>query len=189
MPGFFMKKYIFYSLLVSLLFGVNFVSFAQKGIDCIQVLDQEPYFAKHQTLQNDSLFLRDLEILKHCGNYGNVDSLLLKGSVLSAFLRTAMDEGQPATYRTMIGFMDKFKATQDYVQFVESLKLYKSMENRKVNLEEWDLAQPFFVKMGFTQNDIDDFKQFIAEPAHHELTYIAAYYLYMKELNEATGSK
>ncbi|AMQ01485.1 hypothetical protein AY601_4652 [Pedobacter cryoconitis] len=184
-----MKKYIFYTLLVSLLFGVNLVSFAQNGIDCAQVLDQEPYFSKHQTLQNDALFLRDLEILKHCGNYGSVDSLLLKGSVLSAFLRTAMDEGQPATYRTMIGFMDKFKGTQDYLQFVESLKLYKSLENRKVNLEEWDLAQPFFVKMGFTQNDIDDFKQFIAEPAHHELTYIAAYYLYMKELNEVTGSK
>ncbi|PIH03031.1 hypothetical protein CS542_03075 [Pedobacter sp. IW39] len=50
----------------------------------------------------------------------------------------------------MIGFMDKFKDTQDYRQFVESLQLYKSLENRKVNLEEWILPS-LFVKMGFTQ--------------------------------------
>ncbi|MBB5636487.1 hypothetical protein HDE68_002388 [Pedobacter cryoconitis] len=184
-----MKKYIFYTLLISILFGVKGISFGQNKIDCNQVLDQEPYFAKHQVVQTDSLFLRDIEILKHCGDYAEVDSMILKGSVLSAFLHTAMDEGKPATYRTMIDFMHEFKTTQDYRQFIESLQLYRNLENRKVNLAEWDLAQPFFVMMGFTQNDIDDFKQFIANPAYHNLTYIAVYNLYMKELNKATGSK
>ncbi len=85
--------------------------------------------------------------------------------------------------------MDSFKKTQDYRQFMEALMLYKSLENKKVNLNEWDFAQPFFVKMGFTRNDIDDFKIFIADPLHKDLTYIGAYNLYMKELNEVTKSK
>ncbi|MGY0038825.1 hypothetical protein [Pedobacter sp. NJ-S-72] len=183
-----MKKYIFYALSIFLFSGVNMAAFGQTKIDCNQVLDQEPYFAKHQALSTDSLFLRDVEVLKHCGGYGDIDSLMLKRSVLWTILHTAMDEGKPATYRTMINFMQEFKSTPHYRLFVASLHLYKNLGNTKVNPAEFDLAQPFFVQIGFTKNDIDDFKEFISNPVHHNLTYIAAAYeLYMKEFELATG--
>jgi hypothetical protein len=182
-----MKKYFFYTLFIFLIFGVNSISFGQIKIDCNQVLDQEPYFAKHQTSPTDSLFLKDVEILKHCGGYDAIDTLMLKRSVLWTILHTAMEEGKPATYRTMINFMQEFKSTPHYRLFVASLHLYKNLGNTKVNPAEFDLAQPFFVQIGFTKNDIDDFKEFISQPVHHDLTYIAAYELYMKEFELATG--
>jgi len=170
-----------------MVFGIKNVSFGQAKIDCNQVLDQEPYFARHQALSTDSLFIRDVEVLKHCGGYDAIDTLMLKRSVLWTILHTAMEEGKPATYRTMINFMQEFKATPHYRLFVASLHLYKNLGNTKVNPAEFDLAQPFFVQIGFTKNDIDDFKEFISDPVHHDLTYIAAYELYMKEFDLATG--
>lgn len=182
-----MKKYFFYNLLILLLSGIKNTSFGQTKIDCKQVLDQEPYFSKHQALSTDSLFLRDIEILKHCGGYGELDTILLKRSVLWTILHTAVEEGKPATYRTMINFMQEFKSTPHYRLFVASLHLYKNLGNTKVNPAEFDVAQPFFVQIGFTKNDIDDFKEFISDPVHRDLTYIAAYELYMKEFDLATG--
>lgn len=182
-----MKKYFFYTLFILLLSGIKNTSFGQTKIDCNQVLDQEPYFSKHQALSTDSLFLRDIEILKHCGGYGELDTILLKRSVLWTILHTAVEEGKPATYRTMINFMQEFKSTPHYRLFVASLHLYKNLGNTKVNPAEFDVAQPFFVQIGFTKNDIDDFKEFISDPVHRDLTYIAAYELYMKEFDLATG--
>jgi len=176
------------SLLISVLTMTTCGLSAQTKTDCNLVLDQEPYFAKHKTAVTDPLFLKDLDILNRCGNFRGLDSVLLKGSVLAAFLLSEVNDGKPATYRTLIDFMAGFRNTQDYFQVVGSLQLYKNLEHKKVNLQEWDQAQPFFVKLGFTQNDIDDFKVFVAIPEHQNLTYIQAYYLYMQELDQATGN-
>ena len=87
---------------------------------------------------------------------------------------------------TMINFMQELVYTTLRL-FVASLRLYENLGNTKVNPAEFDLAQPFFVQIGFTKNDIDDFKEFISDPVHHDLTYISAYELYMKEFDLATG--
>lgn len=187
-----LQRYCFMKIIIPLLAGmltmITYSLSAQTKTDCNQVLDQEPYFARHKTAVTDPLFLKDLEILNHCGNFQGLDSVLMKGSVLAAFLLSEVNDGKAATYRTLIDFMAGFRNSQDYYQVVGSLQLYKKLEHKKVNLQEWDQAQPFFVKLGFTQNDIDDFKAFVAVPEHQNLTYIQAYYLYMQELDKATGN-
>ena len=70
------------------------VSFAQTGFDCNKVIDQEPYFVHHEFLPSDSLFIRDVSILKHCGNFDTVESELLKSSVLTAVMREQVNAGK-----------------------------------------------------------------------------------------------
>ncbi len=165
------------------------VAYAQIPADCSKILDQHPYFADHQLLPADSLLLRDIEILKHCGNFDSIDSELLKGSVLSALMRDQVNAGKPATYRTIIDFVSDFRKTQEYREFRDGVLLYKSLENKKVSLKEWDTDQQLFIRMGFTVSDLDDFKEYMVDPSNTELTYKQVYIKYMKSLDELQKSK
>jgi hypothetical protein len=160
------------------------VSFAQTGFDCNKVIDQEPYFVHHEFLPSDSLFIRDVSILKHCGNFDTVESELLKSSVLTTVMREQVNAGKPATYRTIIDFISTFKKTQEYQEFRDGVVLYRTLENKKVNLKDWENDQKLFIRMGFTQNDLDDFKEYIAVAPASGLTYKEAYLSYIKALEE-----
>lgn len=175
-------------VLVIVLAGISFSLSAQLNEDCSKVLDTEPYFVKHKVLPTDSLLLHDIEILKHCGNFDDIETELLKGPVLGALLKNEVNEGKPATYRTVINFVDNFKKTGQYQEFKAGILLYRSLEHKKVSLKDWDADQLLFVRMGFAAGDLDDFKAYITLPAHQQMTYKEAYLAYMKEM-EALGTK
>ena len=172
------------ALVVFLLICISSVSFGQTESECSAVLDKEPYFVHHQFLPSDSLFIKDVNILKHCGNFGAVESELLKSSVLTGLMREQISAGRPATYRTIIEYINLFKKTQEYQEFRDGVILYRQLENKTVNLKDWESDQKLFVRMGFTQNDLDDFKAYISIPPVNGLTYKEAYLRYIKEIEE-----
>jgi len=178
------KESAFFGLLILLLTSITSVSFGQIEADCSKVIDKEPYFVHHKFLPSDSLFLKDISILKHCGGFDAVESELLKGAVLTALMNEQVSAGKPATYRTIIDFISTFRKTQEYQEFRDGVVLYRTLENKNVNLKDWGDDQKLFVRMGFTQNDLDDFKEYISVPPVSTLTYKEAYLLYIKALEE-----
>ncbi|MNQ99814.1 hypothetical protein D3C85_1155640 [compost metagenome] len=51
-----------------------------------------------------------------------------------------------------------------------------------MNLKDWEMDKELFVRMGFTVSDLEDFKNFIAQPERSELTYMQAFSQYMSEI-------
>lgn len=148
------------------------------------VLDQKPYFADHQVKTTDSLFLKDINILKSSGSFEGVDAELLKAPLLKEILAGEIERNRPATYRTVIDFMKDFKRTSAYTDFISGVVLFRELENRKINLKNWENDQALFVKLGFTASDLEDFRHFIGKRKHRKLSYKQAYLQYMKEIND-----
>lgn len=160
----------------------GFAVFGQQSVDCAKVLDKEPYFVKHKTQEKDSLLLRDIGILKECGQLAPEDSVFLKGSMLGALMLDQVRLGKPATYRTLIDYFTAFKKTIAYKDFLVGLKMYQALSDKKVNLANWKEDQELFVRIGFTTNDLDDFRQFLSTQADIDLTYRAALTAYMRSM-------
>jgi hypothetical protein len=178
-----MKLSIFFLLAPFFLVSLSSPSFAQQDkIDCEKILDTEPYFVQHKTAEQDSLLKRDIQILKHCGNFDSVDSLFFKGPILGALMLDQSRLGKPATYRTLIEMLTTFRETESYKEFAKGMLLYRTLKGKKVNLKEWDTDKELFVRMGFTVNDLEDFKVFLTDSEHEKLTYQEALTKYMSEI-------
>lgn len=171
-------KYLIAALFV---FFCAFVK-AQDVADCEKLLDKEPYFVRHKGSDKDSLLQKDIRILKHCGNFENIDSVFLKGPMLGALMLDQVRIGKPATYRTLIDYFAAFKKTLAYKDFIKGLVLYKEMAAKKVNLDNWESDKELFVRMGFTTGDLEDFKGFLAGLVSENLTYKSALTRYMTEI-------
>lgn len=168
-----------YVLLLSLF---SIPAIAQEKIDCEKALDQEPYFVRHKSAEKDQALQKDIEILKRCGDFNPVDSAFLKGNMLGMLMLQEVRAGKPATYRTIVEFFQNFRKTAEYKDFSYGLALYRKIGEKKVNLQDWPADQELFVRMGFTINDLEDFKTFISRPEHAELSYLQVFSKYMKEI-------
>lgn len=146
------------------------------------VLDEEPYFARHNGKTEDMLFLRDIRILKRFGRFEGLDSAFLKAAILGNIMIEQVRLGKPATYRTVIDYVSNFRQTEAYQQFAEGITLFKKLQDKKVNPDNWDEDKALFVRLGFTEADLDDFRNYIGDPVHKDLTYKQAYAAYMKEI-------
>lgn len=164
-----------------LLFFSSSVS-AQTQDDCEKMLDKEPYFVRHKSGEKDKALLQDIAILKHCGDFSPADSSFLKGSMLGVIMLQEVRAGKPATYRTIVNFFQNFRKTAEYKDFIYGVSLYRQLGEKKVNPESWEQDKELFVRMGFTVNDLEDFKSFIARAEHLNLTYMQAFSKYMSEI-------
>ncbi len=156
--------------------------YAQQEIDCQNVLDKEPYFVKHKTAETDSLLIRDIAILKHCGDFKGIDTVFLKGQMLGSLMLDQVRIGKPATYRTLIDYFAEFKKTISYKDFVKGLVLYQELASKKINLDNWETDKELFVRMGFTVGDLNDLKNYLTDLVAEELTYKAALTRYLSEI-------
>ncbi|PYF75172.1 hypothetical protein [Pedobacter nutrimenti] len=153
-------------------------------------LDEEPYFVRHQAHAADSLFVRDVQILKRYGKFEGLDTALLKAPVLAAVMVQEVRAGKKASYRTLIDYFLVFRQSEAYAEFIKGLSLYKELESKKVDSATWEKDKLLFVRMGFTESDLEDFKAYISETAHQNMTYKEAYTAYMKEIEALdTGKK
>lgn len=176
-------------LFLGLLFFNGTSIFAQQKLDCEQVLDTEPYFVKHKSGEKDQALIRDIEILKRCGNFNSTDSAFLKGPILGVLMLEQVNAGKPATYRTIVDFFTEFRKTIKYKDFEYGLSLYKKIGQKRIDLKTWETDQELFVRMGFTVNDLNDFRNFMSKPEHAGLTYMAALTKYMTEIEALGGDK
>lgn len=162
-----------------LLLFVSISALSQETLNCEKLLDKEPYFVRNKSGEKDLALKRDIEILKHCGNFNSIDSAFLKGPILGVLMLEQVNAGKPATYRTVIDFFKEFRNTTKYKDFSYGLSLYKKIGQKKITLSDWESDKELFVRMGFTVNDLDDFKGFMEAPENTNLTYMAALTKYM----------
>lgn len=147
------------------------------------ILDKEPYFARHKVKPDDALFAQDLAVLKQYAKLDSTDRELLHASILSNMLIEEVDKGKPVSYRTVIDYLHAYKQTEAYKQFAASVKLYRQLEGTKVNPAHWEEDKILFVQLGFTENDLADFKEYMMTADHKDLTYKQAYVSYMTYLD------
>lgn len=177
------SQFVYKYVLLSLVFVLaSVLAIAQEPIDCEKTLDQEPYFVRHKSGEKDQALQRDIEVLKRCGNFSAVDSAFLKGNMLGMLMLQEVRAGKPATYRTLVDFFQNFRKTAEYKDFSYGLALYRKIGEKKVNLEDWPEDQELFVRMGFTVNDLEDFKAFVFRPEHAALNYLQVFSKYMNEI-------
>lgn len=148
----------------------------------VAFLNQEPYFAAHNAKAMDSLFLKDVGVLNYFLNFDSLDAQLFKPPILAAILLEQVRAGKPATFKTMIDYFKSFRQTIAYKDFRTGLVLYKKLENLPVVLNNWEEDKLLFVRLGFTESDLEDFKKFLQNRASKNATYKQAYTAYMKEI-------
>lgn len=171
-------KYLIIFVFALFYFDAN----AQVTIDCEKVLDTEPFFVKHKSSGEDSQLKQDIAILKHCGNFEDIDTVFFKGSMLGALMLDQVRIGKPATYRTLINYFNEYKQTPAYRDFAKGLIIYQGLAGKKIDLSNWEADKELFVRMGFTAGDLEDFKSFLSGLAAEKLTYKAALTRYMSEI-------
>ena len=155
---------------------------AQNQFSYESFLQKQPYFVAHKTLPTDSLFLQDLKIIKHFVKLDSVDAELLKPNVLTVLMLDQVNAGKEATFQVLINYFNDFKKSIAYADFRKGLLLYRDMERQKVDLNRWEKHKELFVKLGFTEADLEDFKDYIINRAPKDINYKEAYVGYMKEI-------
>jgi hypothetical protein len=145
-------------------------------------LKKQPYFATHKTLSTDSLFLQDLKVIKHFVMLDSIDVELLKPNILAALMLEQANAGKATTFQVLINYFKEFKSTIAYKDFRKGVLLYRNMEGQKVNLSNWEVDKELFVKLGFTEADLEDFQDYILNRAPKNINYKEAYTGYMKEI-------
>ncbi len=172
----------FKSLSIAILLLVSFFATAQQTVADQKLLLQEPNFLKGRLKATDSLFVKDLTVLKKFIAFDSIDVEILKPQILYAVLSESKVDSI-VTYRTLIDAVKQFKEGIGYSEFRKGIILYKQMAAIKVNSENWEKDQMLFRKLGFTEADLEDFLLFISKPENKNLNYKEAYLAYMKEID------
>jgi hypothetical protein len=159
---------------------VTFACFAQKDINSDE-LSNTPFFLQKKLKVADTLFQKDLSVLKKHITFDDVDTAILKPNLLY-FLMAEKATDTLANYQTLINTVTKFKNDIGYNELRKGIILYREMANLTVNPSNWQQDQTLFRRLGFTEADLEDFLLFISKPENKELNYRAAYMAYMKEI-------
>ncbi len=178
-----MKNNAYFKFLTTvLLLTISFLAAAQQNSTNQKLLSQEPYFLKTRLKATDTLFLKDIEVLKTFVALDSVDIELLKPQILYTILIESHVD-TIVTYKKLVDAVQAFKQNIGYAEFRKGVLLYKQMATIRVNPENWQNDQALFRKLGFTEADLEDFLLFISKPVHRNVNYKEAYLAYMKEID------
>jgi len=157
-------------------------SFAQQSEVDTKLLSEQPNFLKTRLKSTDSLFLKDIGVLKKFIALDSVDMEILKPQILYTVLSES-NVDTIVTYKTLVNAVQAFKQNIGYAEFRKGILLYKQMAAIKVNPENWKNDQALFRRLGFTEADLEDFLVFISKPENKNMNYKEAYLAYMKEID------
>ncbi|WP_233164536.1 hypothetical protein [Pedobacter sp. ASV28] len=178
-----MKKYRFITgLMAILLFILSTFVYAQEGVSSRELLKKQPNFLTTHLKASDTLFLKDIAVLKNFIVMDSVDVEILKPQILYTLLNENTID-TTATYKTLIDAILTFKQGIGYLEFRKGIILYKQMAIVKVNPKNWENDQILFKRLGFTEADLEDFLLFISKQENKDLNYKEAYLAYMKEID------
>lgn len=178
-----MKNYQIKGFALNLILIITaFKASSQESVNDRKLLSGEPNFLKVRLKSTDSLFVKDVAVLKKFIAFDSVDSEILKPQILYAVLSESKIDSA-ITYKTLIDAIRTFKQGIGYTEFRKGIILYREMATVKVNPNNWEKDQTLFRKLGFTEADLEDFLLFISKPEHQNLNYKEAYLAYMKEID------
>lgn len=152
-------------------------------------LDKVPHFIKNGAYTPDSLFVKDLAMLKTHIGFDSLDTKILKKSVLTELLYQDISVRAPYTYTKLIAAIQTFKKSIGYIELRKGLDIYERLKNLPVNPVNWSNDKKLFERLGFTEADLEDFIIFISKPANNKLTYKEAYVAYIKEIDSLSVGK
>lgn len=148
-----------------------------------ELLSTRPHFLDSADYLSDSLFREDMKIIGKYIELDSVDRQMFRPSVLLMLIRNNSNASQILDYNALIGIIKDFRKGIGYTEMRKAIMLYSNLADRRVNPKNWDLDQQLFVRLGFTQADIEDFKLFISMKKNRKKTYRQAYIDYMKEID------
>lgn len=173
--------------IISLLFIIitSTLSCQSKLIDCDKILDKVPYFVTHTVnAENDSI-LKDIKIFEECGQLDSIDFELLGGPMIGTIMVSQATEGKKITYRSILKVINEFKQTDDY----KNLRDSKIIENKIINLSNWENDSQVFVNFGMSKSEIADFKKFVIMNSNKKMTFKQAFTNYTGSKQKNTTSK
>lgn len=172
---------LIFSATVLLLLSSTF-TFAQQAAVDSNLLSEQPNFLKSRLKATDTLFVKDINVLKKFVELDSLDIEILKPQILYTILSDS-NVDTTVTYKTLVAAVKSFKQNIGYAEFRKGILLYKQMASIKVNPQNWPNDQALFRRLGFTEADLEDFLSFISKPEHQNMNYKEAYLAYMKEID------
>jgi len=147
----------------------------KKSFDCKTILDKVPYFARHNAPDSRDSLKTDREILTGCGSLDSIDAELTSGPFLATILIKYVNENKQITYRSILQSIDEYKKTPEYLKFREAVVLSKTLENKIVTINDWEKDKLLFLKMGLTEEQVSEFKEFIKKTEGAKWNYKNAF--------------
>lgn len=169
-------------LAIILLLTVSISAAAQQPNEESKILAEQPNFLKFRLKSTDTLFAKDIAVLKKFVALDSIDIEILKPQILYTILSDS-NVDTTVTYKTLVNAVQGFKRNVGYTEFRKGILLYKQMAGIKVNPENWSNDQALFRRLGFTAADLEDFLSFISKSENKNMNYKEAYLAYMKEID------
>jgi hypothetical protein len=160
----------------------------QTKFDCDRILDSKPEFIKNKSGKIDSNFINDMEIVKDCGNFDSIDIELMAGPMLGPLMIQPTTENNTITYRQIIERFAEYKKSDGYKDLYEQTSISKQLENKIVDVKDWEENKPLFIKLGLSEQELVNLKDFISTQTGLKLTYKELFSKYATR-NETTEEK
>lgn len=171
--------------ILSVLLLLQLSSYGQtKPINCKSILDKEPFFVTHSSGGTNDSFAMDMLILRDCGKLDSIDLELINGPVLGTILIQYPGKGGKITFRTILNSIEKFKKSPEYSKLREVIIISKTLENKPVNITEFEKDKKLLLEIGLTEPEIKDFKEFIQNNQSSRFTYKQAFTKYNEFKNQ-----
>lgn len=160
------------STTITLLISIFFLSaYSQIKFNCEKILNSEPEFIKNKSGKIDNLFIKDMEIVKECGNFDSIDIELMAGPMLAPLMIQQATANKTITYKAIIENFAQFKKSDEYKDLYEKTFVSKQLENKIVDVKDWEENKPLFIKLGLSEQELVDLKDFIIIQSGLKLTY------------------
>jgi len=175
---------------ISLILAITLIACTQKipEVDCLETLNQTPYIARqHKTLSKDSVEI-DFEILRHCGKLDSIDNFLLDGPFIGQIMIYLISKETPITYNELLKKINEYKKSQDYLKIKDQIIVSRTLENKIISIEEFEKDKLLLLKIGMTESELKDFKDFIESNQSQKMTYKEAFAKYLPTKQSTSNS-
>lgn len=109
-----------------LFFLISFNFACEQPIHCEEIVNKQPNFLKKPIKLSDPLFVGDMKILKHCGDFTDADSLLFKGPIFGTMMVKFFDQRESMTYLKIIALLQAIKNDSVYKNLLLTTALEKN---------------------------------------------------------------
>jgi len=165
-------KFITFILLMNIFSSCAF----SNSNDCSEVLFKSPLFINYMEYSKEALN-QDLDVFIKCGEFDSLDVKLFQQYFIMKLL-VLHSEGTDVTYNYSINYFKDYKLTEDYKVVREILIISHELENKKIDLNDWEYIKKLFLKIGLKEGEIEAFRKFIIANELKDITYEEAYVLF-----------
>lgn len=157
---------IIYSLFIITI--LNSCSTHKKSNECLNILDNELFFAKNSIKTE---FEKDYKILENCGKLDSIDKVIFSPQTIGVLMVGLISENDKLTYRVIIKKINEIRNSETYSK--QKIIIYQSekLKTKIINKNEWEKDKFVFEKIGIKGERLKSFKKFISQFENSNTTY------------------